>query len=141
MPHAQASILPPALRQPGLFAHAGRVAKEDLAGDRKHIRVREAFEERRQEIGRHPHIAVQQHHDAIPGGANAGVGAAAKAQVLGERQQPHLRKPLGHEGRAAVGGTIVHHHDFVPGVAGQRGNHRRQVLLQQVFAVPVGDHD
>ena len=33
MPHAQAAILPPALRQAGFFAQLGRVAKEDLAGD------------------------------------------------------------------------------------------------------------
>ena len=79
---AQAAVLPPALREAGLLAELGRVAEEDLAGDGEDLGIAEAFQQRRQEIRRHAHVAVQQHHDVVLGGAEAGIGAAAEAQVL-----------------------------------------------------------
>ena len=75
------------------------------------------------------------------GRADAGVRAAAEAQVLGQREQLDPRECRSDELGAAIGGTVVHHHDLVCGIAGQRFNHRRQVFCEQVFAVPVGDHD
>ena len=119
--HAQAAVLPPALRQAGLFAHLGRVAEEDLAGDRENFGIAEAFEQRRQEIRRHPHVAVQQHHDVVPGGAEPGVRSAAEAQVL--RQRQHLDtagNARAHEIRAAIRRAVIHHDDLVVRVAGQR---------------------
>ena len=86
MAHAQAAVLPPALRQAGLLADLGRVAEEDLAGDGEDLGIGEAFQQRRQEIGGHAHVAVQQHDDVVLGGAEAGVGAAAEAQILRQRQ-------------------------------------------------------
>ena len=89
--------------------------------------------------GVHPHVAVQQHHDIVPGGAKARVRAAAETQVRGQGQQFHLRKRGAHEIGAAIGRAVVHHDDFVFRIAGQGGGDRGQVLLQQVPAVPVGD--
>jgi hypothetical protein len=81
MPHFQAAILPPALRQAGLFAQLGRVAKEDLARDGEDTLVAEAFEERREEVRRYLHVAVQQHHDVVLRSAESGVRAATEPEI------------------------------------------------------------
>ena len=139
MAHAQAAILPPALRQAGFFAQLGRVGEEDLAGDGEHIGVVEAFQQRREEIGRHPHIAVQQDHDVVFRRAESGVGAAAESQVARQRHQLDLRETGADKLRAAICGAVVHHHDLVVRIARQGGDDGRQILFQQVAAVPVGD--
>ena len=87
----QPAILPPCLRQPGLFAALGFVAQEDLAGDGEDAVIGEAVEQRLQKIRLHPHVAVQQHHDVVLRGTEARVRAAAEAQILFERKQLHLR--------------------------------------------------
>ena len=92
MAHAQAAILPPALREAGLLAELVGVAEEDLAGDGEDAGIAEAFEQRRKEIGGHAHVAVEQHDDVVFGGAEAGVRAAAEAEILVERDQFHLRE-------------------------------------------------
>ena len=79
---AQAAVLPPALREAGFFADFGRVGEEDLAGDGEDFGIAEALQQRRQEIGSHPHVAVQQDHDVVLRRAEAGIGSAAEAQVL-----------------------------------------------------------
>ncbi len=81
MPYFQTAILPPSLRETGLFAQLGRVAKEDLARDGEDALVAEAFEERRQEVRRYLHVAVQQHDDVVLRGAEAGVGASAETEI------------------------------------------------------------
>ena len=86
--HAQAAVLPPALREAGLFAELGRVGEEDLAGDGEDLGIAEAFQQRRQKIRSHAHVAVQQDDDLVLRGAEAGIGAAAEAQVLAAAQGP-----------------------------------------------------
>src|ERR1039457_2658305 len=80
--HVQAAVLPPALGEAALLAEPVWVAEEDLAGDGEDFAVAEAFQQGRQEIGSHAHVAIQQDDDIVPGGAEAGVGATAEAQVL-----------------------------------------------------------
>ncbi len=113
MAHAQAAILPPALRQAGFFAQLGRVAEEDLAGDGEHIGVVEAFQQRREEIGRHPHIAIQQDHDFVFRRAESGVRSAAESQVRGSATSLTCGKRGAHELRAAIFRPVVHYHDLV----------------------------
>jgi len=137
MTHAQGAVLPPGLRQAGFFAQLVGVGEEDLAGDREYVRIAKALQQRHQKIRRHPHIAVQQHHDIVLRRAKAGVGAAPESQVARQRLQVHLREVGAQVLRAAIGGAVVHHHDFVLHVAGQRRDHARQVLLQQVAPVPI----
>ena len=57
---------------------------------------------------------------SVSGGAEAGVRAAAEAEVAGQRQQLDLREMRAHELRAAIGGSVVDHDDFVAGIARQR---------------------
>src|SRR5579862_7499484 len=76
MPHAQAAILPPALRQPGLFPKLGGVAEKNLTGNGKDFFVREAREKRREKIRLHAHVAVEQHDDVVSRRAEACIRAA-----------------------------------------------------------------
>ena len=92
MAHAQAAVLPPALRQAGLFADFGRIGEEDLAGYREDFGIAEAFQQRRQEVRSHSHVAVQQHHDVVLRRAEAGIRSAAEAQVLRQREHGHIGK-------------------------------------------------
>src|ERR1035438_9628982 len=140
MPHFQAAILPPALRQSCLFAQLSRIAEENLARDGEHALVAETFDERRQEIRRHLHIAVQQHDDVVPGGAESGIRAAAKTEIPLERQHLHVRKRPPHELGAAIRRPIVDHDDLVFRIVGQGGDYRREVALEEVAPVPVGDY-
>src|ERR1019366_5028175 len=80
MPHAQAAVLPPALGQTGLLANFVRVGEENLAGDREDQGIAEAFEQWSEKAGVHAHVAVEQHHDFVPGGANTRIGTTAEAQ-------------------------------------------------------------
>jgi len=57
--HADTAVLPPALRQPSLFANFIGVAEKDLAGNGEDAGICKSFEQRRDEIGRDAHIAVQ----------------------------------------------------------------------------------
>ncbi len=141
MPHAQAAILPPALGETGLLADFVRVREEDLAGDGEDLGIAEAFEQRSEKAGGHAHVVVEQHHDAVPGGANTRIGTTAEAQIARQREERDLRERGSDEIGAAVGGAVVDYHDFVFGIAGQGFDHRGEVLLQQVFSVPVGDYD
>ena len=138
--YAQAAILPPALRKAGLLADLGGIAEENLAGDGEDLGIAEALQQRRQEIGSHPHVAVQQHHDVVLRGAEAGIGAAAEAQVLRQRQHRHIGKRRPQKIGAAIRGAVVHHQDLVGGVAGERRTNAGNVFRQQVFPVPVGNH-
>ncbi len=139
--HPQAAILPPALGEPGFLAHPGGIAEKNLAGDGEDQRIVEAFQQRRKETRVHPHVAVQQHHDIVPGGAKARVRAAAETQVRGQGEEFHLWKRGADEIGAAIGAAVVHHDDLVFRIAGSGGGDRGQVLFQQLPAVPVGDDD
>ncbi len=139
MPHLKPALLPPAFRQTGLFADFIRVGEKDLAGDRKGVFILEAGQQRRQEIAFHPHVAVEQHHDVVLGGSKSGVGAASEAQVVRQREHLYLRKTLPDELSAAVLGAVVHHDDFVRMLILGGGDHRGQILLDQIPAVPVGN--
>jgi len=92
-------------------------------------------------VGSHAHVAVEQHHDVVPGGANTRIGTTAEAQIARQCDELDLRERGPDEIGAAVGRAVVDHHDFVIGIAGQGFDHRGQVLLQQVLSVPVGDDD
>ena len=141
VPDAQAAVLPPPLRQPGLLAQFRRVAEKDLAGHRENIRVAKAFDQGREKPLVHPHIAVQQDDDIVPRLAKPGIRSTAEAQVLRKRQHPHGRECGSHKLRAAVRRAVVHDDDFVVRMSGHGGDHRRQILFEKVFAVPVGNHD
>jgi hypothetical protein len=130
MADPQPALLPPALREACLFPPALRIAEEDLAGNRKDPRIAEPLEERRQEIRRNPHVAVQQNHHIVLRGLDAGIRAATKAEVPLEHHHPHLGEALADEIGAAVGRAIVDHDDLVPWVVLGRRDDGRQVLLQ-----------
>ena len=138
---AQAAVLPPALGEAGLFAELGRVAEEDLAGDGEDFGVVEALQQRRQKIGRHAHVAVQQHDDVVLGGAEAGIGAAAEAQILGQREHRDVREMW------RAGNRRCHRWSRCPprgfrcrGLPASAVQMLGDVLREQVSAVPVGDH-
>jgi hypothetical protein len=57
---AEAAIAPPTLRQARLLASARSVAEENLASHGEDVLVGEGFEQRREKIALHPHVAVQQ---------------------------------------------------------------------------------
>ena len=139
MADAELAVLPPALRQAGFLARLGGVGEKDLAGNGEDQRIAKAFEQRGQEVRRHPHIAVQQDHDVVGGGPESGIGAAAEAEVLFERYQLHLGKVAEHELGAAIPGAVIHHHDFVGRIARQGGDDGGQVLPEQIAPVPIGD--
>ena len=138
--YAQAAVLPPALRKAGLLADLGCIGEENLAGDGEDFGIAEALEQRRQEIGSHPHVAVQQHHDVVLRGAEAGIRSAAEAQVLRQREHRHIGKRCPQKIGAAIRGAVVHHQDLVGRVAGERRANAGNVFGQKVFPVPVGDH-
>ena len=110
--HAQ----PPSSHQPCVRP----VSSRSLLGSLKKIwqetaktfAIGEAFEQRREEVGRHAHVAVEQHDDVVPGCAEAGVRAAAEAEIRGQRQHLHRGKCLAHELGAAVGRAVVDHDDL-----------------------------
>ena len=114
--------------------------KKDLAGDGKHELVCEAVEQWLQEIRLDAHVAVEQHDDVVPGGAEAGVRAAAEAQVRRQRDHANIREMRSYELRASVGGGVVDNDDLVAGMMRHRLDDGRQILLEQIAAVPVRDY-
>ena len=141
MADAELAVFPPALRQAGFLAYLRRVGEEYLTGNGEHQWVAEAFEQGSEEIRGHAHIAVEQNHDVIGGGAESGIGAAAETEILFEAYKSYLGEVGAYEFGAAIGGAIIHHHDFVSRIAGQGGDDGGQVLREQIATVPVGnDH-
>src|SRR5262249_50875949 len=63
--HAQTAILPPALGEAGFFTELVRVAEKNLAGYGEDVGVRKTFQERSEEVGRNPHVAVEQYDDVV----------------------------------------------------------------------------
>ena len=130
--HAQTAVFPPALREAGFLAELGGVAEKDLAGDGEDAGVAEAVEKRRQKIGGHAHVAIQQHHDAVFRRAEAGVGASTEAQVLFEGKQLYLGEGCADEIRALPSvGPVIDDDDFVGSVAGESFcTNRRQIFRE-----------
>ena len=143
VPHAQPAVLPPALRQAGLFAAACRVAEEDLAGHREYLVIGEAIQQRREEI-------------AAPRACRCSAGPRCRfwrprKPAFDPPPKPRFcsaARALGPAGNARARnsalpsvGAVIDDDDFIVRVPGERLEHGRQVLLQQVAAIPVGDHD
>src|SRR5579871_4007184 len=122
--HAQAAILPPALREPGFLAQFRRIAEEDLARNREDFFVRERSEKWREKIRLDAHVAIEQHNDVVLRRAKAFVGAASETEIPLERQHADLRKVRPQEIRAAIVGAVIDDYDLVAAVAGHRFDHR-----------------
>ena len=141
MPDTQRSVLPPGLRQASLFTQLIGVAKKDLARHREYGFVGEPFQERREKLTIHAHVAIEQHDDVILGGAKASVRSSAKSQVAVKRQYSHGREMFAQEFRAAVFRAIVYNDNLVLGIAGQGFHDGRDVLFQKIAAIPIGNHN
>ncbi len=142
MAHAQPAILPPAFGQARFFAALRFVAEENLAGDGEDRVIREAREQRREEVRLHAHIGVEQHDDIVLRRAKPGIRTAAEAQVF--RQAPARAPP----GNSFASNPRCHRVEplstttiSLPGCRGDRGNPGRQKSLQQIPAIPVGNHE
>ena len=94
---AEAAVFPPRLGEACLFAHLLGIAEENLAGDGEDLFVGEAGEEGGEEVRLDAHVAVEQDDDIVAGGAEAGVGAAAEAEVGGVADEADTGKLDGNE--------------------------------------------
>ncbi len=141
MADPKAPALPPEFRQPSLFANLVWIGKEDLAGNREYLFIRESIQQRLEKIRFHAHVAIQQHHYIVPSLSESRVGAAAEAEIFFERHHADLGKAFADECGATIGRTVIHHDDFAPGDAPRRGDHRRKILFEKIAAIPVGNHD
>ena len=101
-----------------------------------------AVEQRREEIRLHAHVAVEQHDDVVLRGAKAGVRSAAEAEIAIERQHADVRESARAANSALPSvGAVVDDDDLVVGIAAKRFDDGRQILCEQIAAVPVGNHD
>ncbi len=132
---------PPAFRQAGFLAEFVGVGKEDLASDGEGLVVGEPGQERREEIGFHPHVAVEQHDNVVLRGTEARIGAAAKSEILIQREDAHLRESFSQKRRAPVFRTVVHDNDFAVRTGFEGGGHRGQIFFEQVAAIPIRNDD
>jgi len=141
MGDAQSSVAPPAAGEAGLFAALRLVAEEYLAGDGKDLVVGKAFEQRLEEVRLDAHVAVEENHDVVLRGAEAGVRAASEAEVLFERKHADFgvmrAQPVG----GAVGRAVVDDQDFAAGMVFDRFEPGRHEAFEEVFTVPVGDDE
>ena len=112
MADAKCPLLPPAFSQSGLLAELLGIGEEDLAGDGEDFLVGEPVQQWCEKIALHSHVAVEQHDDVVPRGAEACVRSAAEAEILFERDHANLRKGLAEKLGAAVGRSVVDHDDF-----------------------------
>ncbi len=139
--HPEHAQLPPAFGEPGLLTALVRIAEENLAGDGEDLLVGKGLEQRDEEVRLDPHVVVQQDDDVVARRPDAGVRAAAEAQVLLESQKPDAGEAFADELRAAVAGAVVHDDDLAARDALGGRHYRGQVFLEQVLAVPVRDDD
>ena len=147
MADAEAAIGPPALRETGFFAAFGFVAQEDLTayGEDGWVGIArigaEAIKEGLKKIGFDAHVAVEQDDDVVFSGAEAGVGAAAEAEVFGKGEEVDFgvvgADPFG----AAVGGAVIDDEDFAAGVVANGFEPGGEEADEEVFTVPVGDDE
>ena len=95
----------------------------------------------REEIRLHAHIAIQQHDDVVARGAEAGIRAAAEAEILRQREHADLGIVRANPVGAAIGGTVVDDDDFAARVGCDGGEPGGQKALQQIAAIPVGNDE
>ena len=104
------------LRQPCLFAILSRVGEENLAGHSENIRFRKSLQQRREKIGRNPHVAIQQDNNVVACFAKAPIRSTTKAEILCQGNQLHTGKSRSYKFGAPVAAPVIHHNHFVIGV-------------------------
>ena len=139
MAHFQAAILPPALRQSRSLRGAWRIAKKIW---QETANTRSSRKPSSRAAGNPARPACRCSTTPRCRFSRRGIRlrSAAEAQIAVERQQFHLRKRLAHEFGAAIGRTVIDYDNLVDPDCREGRDHRRQVPLQQIPAVPIGDH-
>ena len=139
MADPQSTLQPPAFGEAGLLTQLLIVRHEDLAGHREDLVVREAFKKGCEKPGVHAHVAVQEDNDLVSRCLEALVGSGPKSEIAIQGHHANAGVVPPHEIHAIVLGPVVDHNHFAPRMVGNRRDHRRQILFEQVAPVPVGN--
>ena len=122
MPHAQAAVLPPTLREPGFFAELVPITEEDLTRYGEDFRAGKSVKQWLEKVRCDPHVAIEQHDHSIACGTEPRIRAAAETEIFRQSNERYLREAVAEEFHASIGGAVVHHYDFILRI-GPEGGH------------------